>query len=91
MFQRLADHLSKYFVVQGYGIVRMQNAIGQFQSIVDNLNKAASEIADQRAALDTEKNRLLDRVDYIDGQMSEASNNMARAHAVSRRVAELIG
>ena len=91
MFQRLVNYLSKYFVVQGYGIVRMQNAIGQFQSIVDNLNKAASEIADQRAALDAEKNRLLDRVDYIDGQMSEASNNMARAHAVSRRVAELIG
>jgi len=91
MYKALVNYLSKYFVVQGYGIVRMQNAIGQFQSIVDNLNKAASEIADQRAALDAEKNRLLDRVDYIDGQMSEASNNMARAHAISRRVAELIG
>jgi hypothetical protein len=91
VFQRLVNYLSKYFVVQGYGVVRMNNAIGQFKAIVDDLDKAASEIADQRATLDAEKNRLLDRVDYTDAQISEASNNFARACAISRRIAELIG
>ncbi len=91
MYKKLVNLLSRYFTVKGYGAVRMNNAIQQFRSVIEELGQAAQEIADQRPALDAERHRLLDQADAIESKMLTASADMSRAIVIRDRMVKLIG